>query len=112
MKPQALEAFAAFIGLDWADAQHDICLQAAGSERPEFLVLEHSPETIDAGVQTLRTRFHGQPVAGSPELNKGPIISALRQYDFLVLFPINSFTLAKYREAFGNVSNILFPFSW
>jgi transposase len=100
MKPQALEAFAAFIGLDWADAKHDICLQAAGSDRREFLVLEHSPEAIDAWVQTLRTRFHGQPVALCLELNQGPIVSALRQYDFLVLFPVNPFTLAKYREAF------------
>jgi transposase len=100
MKPQALEAFAAFIGLDWADAKHDICLQAAGSDRREFLVLEHSPEAIDAWVQTLRTRFHGQPVAVCLELNRGPIVSALRQYDFLVLFPVNPFTLAKYREAF------------
>jgi transposase len=100
MKPQALEAFAAFIGLDWADAKHDICLQAAGSDRREFLVLEHSPEAIDAWVQTLRTRFHGQPVAVCLELNQGPIVSALRQYDFLVLFPVNPFTLAKYREAF------------
>jgi transposase len=100
MKPQAPEAFAAFIGLDWADAKHDICLQTAGSERRELLVLEHSPEAIDAWVQTLRTRFHGQPVAVCLELNKGPIVSALRQYDFLVLFPVNPFTLAKYREAF------------
>jgi transposase len=100
MKPQAPEAFAACIGLDWADAKHDVCLQAAGSERREFLVLEHSPEAIDAWVQTLRTRFHGEPVAVCLELNKGPIVSALRQYDFLVLFPVNPFTLAKYREAF------------
>src|SRR3989475_9111717 len=100
MKPQAPEAFAAFIGLDWADAKHDVCLQAAGAERREFLILEHSPEAIDAWVQTLRTRFHGQPVAVCLELNKGPIVSALRNYDFLVLFPVNPFTLAKYREAF------------
>src|SRR3989442_839332 len=100
MTPQALEACAAFIGLDWADAKHAICLQAAGAERREFLVLEHRPEAIDTWVQTLRTRFHGQPVAVWLELNKGPIVSALRQYDFLVLFPVNPFTLAKYREAF------------
>ena len=100
MKPQALEAFAAFVGLDWADATHDICLQAAGTVHREFLVLEHRPEAIDAWVQTLRTRFHGQPVAVCLELNKGPIVSALRAYDFLVLFPVNPFTLAKYREAF------------
>jgi transposase len=100
MKPQAPAACAACIGLDWADAKHDVCLQAAGSERRAFLVLEHRPEAIDAWVQTLRTRFHGEPVAVCLELNTGPIVSALRQYDFLVLFPVNPFTLAKYREAF------------
>jgi len=34
------------------------------------------------------------------ELNKGPIVSALRHYDCLVLFPVNPLTVAKYREAF------------
>ncbi len=100
MKPQAPEAFAAFVGLDWAEAKHDICLQAAGTARREFLCLEHRPEAIDAWVQSLHTRFNGQPVAVCLELNKGPIVSALCTYDFLVLFPVNPLTVAKYREAF------------
>jgi transposase len=33
------------------------------------------------------------------ELNKGPIVSALRKYDLLVLFPLNPLMLARYREA-------------
>ena len=94
------EEFAAFIGIDWADAKHDICLQAAGAEKREFCVLDHHPDTIDEWVSTLRTRFKGQPIAICLELNKGPIVSALRQHDFLVLFPINPLTLARYREAF------------
>src|SRR4029434_7309222 len=100
MKRESQEEFAAFVGLDWADAKHDICLQATGTERREFLILEHSPEAIDAWVQTLRTRFHGQPVAVCLELTRGPMVAALRQDDVLVLFPVNPFTLAKYREAF------------
>ena len=100
MKRISTEEFAAFIGLDWADAKHDICLQVAGSAHREFFVLEHRPEAIDAWVQTLRTRFNGQPVAVCLELKKGPIVSALRTYDFLVLFPVNPLTVAKYREAF------------
>ena len=28
--------FTAFVGLDWADAKHDICVQAAGCEAREF----------------------------------------------------------------------------
>src|SRR2546427_7684352 len=94
------EAFAAFVGIDWADAKHDVCLQPAGSATCECFQLEHTPEAIDAWVTTLRTRFHGQPVAICLELNKGPLVFALRTYDFLVLFPINPLTLARYREAF------------
>jgi hypothetical protein len=91
---------AAFVGLDWAETTHDVCLQTAGSATGECLQLEHTPEAIDAWVTTLRTRFHGQPVAICLELNTGPIVSALRQYDFLVLFPITPLRLARYREAF------------
>src|SRR5215471_16179700 len=100
MEHVATEEFAALVVLDWADAKQDVCLQATGTARREFLRFEHGPEAIDAWVPTLRTRFHGQPVAVCLELNKGPIVSALRKYDFLVLFPVNPFTLAKYREAF------------
>src|ERR671923_2352088 len=100
MTPPSHTAFAAFVGLDWADAKHDVCLQTAGSATCECFQLEHTPEAIDAWVTTLRTRFNGQPVAICLELNKGPLVSALRKYDFLVLFPINPLMLARYREAF------------
>src|SRR6266446_3588941 len=93
------DTFAAFVGIDWADAKHDGCLQAAGSAKRECFQLEHTPEAIDAWVTTLRTRFYGQPVAVCLELNNGPIVSALRTYHCLVLFPINTLTLARYREA-------------
>ena len=94
------DTFAAFIGIDWADAKHDLCLQAADTAQRECLQLEHTPEAIDAWVTALRTRFNGQPVAVCLDLDKGPIVSALRKYDFLVLFPINPLMLARYREAF------------
>ena len=100
MKHQAHEAFAAFVGIDWADSKHDVCLQAAGSAKRECLILPHTPEAIDAWITTLRTRFNGQPIAICLELTKGPLVSALRKYDFLTLFPINPLTLARYREAF------------
>src|SRR5919109_446209 len=100
MTPTSHDTFAAFVGIDWADAKHDGCLQTAGSAKRECFQLEHTPEAIDAWVTTLRTRFHGQPVAICLELTKGPLVTALRKYDFLVLFPINPLTLARYREAF------------
>lgn len=99
MAPLAHEACAAFVGLDWAEATHDVCLQATGTARREFLSFAHRPEAIDAWVQTLRTRFHGPPVAVCLERKKGPIVSAWRNEDFLVLFPVNPLTVARDREA-------------
>jgi transposase len=94
------EEFAAFVGIDWADAKHDVCLQAVDSATYECSQLDHKPEAIDAWARALQERFAGRPVAVCLELNKGPLVYALRKYAFLVLFPVNPGTLAKYREAF------------
>src|SRR2546426_3799883 len=75
MTQNAPDTFAAFVGIDWADAKHDGCLQAAGSAKRECFQLEHTPEAIDVWVTTLRTRFHGHPVALCLELTKGPLVS-------------------------------------
>ncbi len=39
--------FTAFIGIDWADTKHDICIQPAGSEKREFDRIAHQPEQIE-----------------------------------------------------------------
>ena len=96
----ATEEFAAFMGLDWADTKHDICLQAAGSDKRDFQVLEHRPEVIEAWATDLLQHFKDGPIAIALELNKGPIVEALRKYDGFVLFHINPTMLAKYRQAF------------
>ena len=96
---QAEDEFAARIGIDWADAKHDVCLQPAGSSKLERTVLKHTPECIDEWAQRLRQRFGGRPVAVCLELAKGPIVSALQKYDFIVIFPVNPAALATYRQA-------------
>jgi transposase len=102
MEPVLTEAgFAAFVGIDWADVKHDVCLQAVGSKAFEFSSLEHTPEAIAAWTRSLHQRFRGKPVAVCLELDKGPLVYALREYDFLVVFPVNPLTLARFREAFA-----------
>ena len=91
--------FAAFVGIDWADAQHEVCLQAAGSAKRAGFQLDHTPDAIDAWGTTLRPRFNGHPVALCLERNKGPLVFALRTYDFLILCPLQPLTLARYRAA-------------
>jgi transposase len=98
--PQQPTEFAAFIGIDWADKKHDFCLQVAGESKRERGVLEHRPAAIEAWAAELRERFGGAPVAVAVELARSPIVSALLEYDFFVVFPINPNTLAKYRTAF------------
>lgn len=100
MNHKSKDDFAALVGIDWADKKHDICLQPAGSDKQEFSVLPHKPEAIDEWARGLRTRFGNKQVAVCLEQKKGPLIYALRKYDFLVLFPVNPQTLAKYRRTF------------
>ena len=93
------QPFTAYVGIDWADTKHDICVQAAGDSRRESSCIAHRVAAIEEWASTLHRRFGG-PIAVALELAKGPIVAALQKYDFLVLFPINPATLAKYREAF------------
>lgn len=100
MKKKPAE-FAALLGIDWADRKHDLCLEVPGVARRERSVLEHRPTVIAAWAAALRERFGGRPVAVAVELARGPIVSALLEHDFFVIFPINPATLAKYRHAFS-----------
>ena len=99
MKTPGDTPFTAFIGIDWADAKHDICIQGADDDRREFSRLSHKVEAIDDWAQSLYRRFGG-PIAVALELAKGPLVYALQKYDFFVIFPVNPSSLAKYRETF------------
>jgi transposase len=92
-------SFTAFVGIDWADRKHDVCIQSADSQKREFSVIPHQVEAINEWAQSLIQRF-GSPIAVAVELSKGPIVYALQKFDGFVIYPINPSTLAKYREAF------------
>jgi transposase len=100
MHKQEESDYAAFVGIDWADKKHDICLWVPGQEQRERLVLEHRPRAIRAWADQLRERFAGASIAVSLELSQGPIVSALLEHDFFVLFPVQPTTVARYRAAF------------
>ena len=97
--PTLSPPFTAYVGIDWADTKHDICLQAGIDAPREFACIPHKVPDIHLWAQSLHRRFGGS-IAVAVELAKGPIVYALQKYDFLVLYPINPLTLAKYREAF------------
>jgi transposase len=101
MTEKTVVEFAAWVGIDWADRKHDICLQAGSEGKRELLVLEHRPEAIDEWANELRVRFDKQRIAVCLEQRKGALITALRKYEHLVLFPVNPRLLAGLRRAFS-----------
>jgi len=91
--------YSVYVGIDWADSKHDVCIRPRDVDKREFDVIRHRAEAIDTWVKDLHRRY-GDPIAVAVELSKGPIVSALQKYDFIDIFPVNPGTLAKYREAF------------
>ena len=100
MKSDHLTEFAALIGIDWADRKHDLCLLDVATGHRERSVLKHAPKAVHAWAEQVRKRFDGRKVAVCLELSQGPIVSALLEHDFFVIFPVQPSLLAKYREAF------------
>ncbi len=96
-----LKDCAAFVGIDWADQEHAICLIDRRQENPENDTLDHEPDAIDQWVAQLQQRFPGQKIAVCIEQKRGPLIYALMKFDNLILVPINPKQLARFREALG-----------
>ena len=90
----------AYIGLDWGDQRHAVCVQAAAGGPIERLELDQRPDVLHDWVAQLRRRFHGRRVGIAIEQRKGAVVHALMHYEFLVLYPINPKALARYRQAF------------
>ena len=90
---------AAFIGLDWADKKHDLCLRAGREAQAEFFTIEHKPAALTDWIVQLRTRFGGAPVLICTEQTRGPLINFLMQYEFIQLCLPNPKSVARFREA-------------
>jgi hypothetical protein len=52
------QPFTAYVGIDWADTKHDICVQAAGDPR-ESSCIAHRVAAIDERANALHRRFGG-----------------------------------------------------
>src|SRR5260370_5063767 len=93
--------YAALVAIDWADQQHAVCLLDPSTGERQQAIVKHTPQALQEWALSLRQRFAGGPIAVCLEQSRGPLLYALLQYDFFVLYPINPATLAKYRQAFS-----------
>jgi len=94
------QAFAAYIGIDWADQKHDISLSTSVDGKVEYKRLSSTPEALSEWLSQLRQRFPEGKIAICLEQSRGSLVYQLMSYDFIVLYPVNPMTLAKYRKAF------------
>ena len=94
-----MSEYAALVSIDWADQQHAVCLSAPGSGEREQTIVKHTPAALRSGPRSASTLR--RPTDSRLGQSRGPLIYALLQYDFFVLYPINPATLAKYRQAFS-----------
>lgn len=99
-RPAEGDDFAALIGLDWGSEEHALCLYDCATGVRESSTLEHTPEAIAQWAAALARRFPERQIALCLEQAKGPLISALLAYPFLVLYPVNPASAARYRQAF------------
>jgi transposase len=96
--PEALQP-EAWIGLDWGDKEHAFVLQDRSGYR-ERDKLQHSAENLHEWLRKIGERYGGRPVALAIEASRGAVIHALLQYSWLIIYPINPVTSARYRTAF------------
>ena len=93
-------SYAAFVGLDKSDKKINVSLQRCGERKIERKIIKGGAEALHAWVAELCAQFPHQQIALCLEQPASGLIHALMGYDFIVLFPINPVTLARYREAF------------
>lgn len=92
--------FSAFIGLDWANQKHDVCVQVGANGKRRFEVIKNTPEFLECWLNELHSEVGGN-IAVAVELTRGPIVYLLQKYPFITVFPIHALSLARYRQAFA-----------
>lgn len=88
-----------WVGVDWADQSHVYALKSENRDKIVIGSFEQEAVAIDDWVSWLKKLAAGGKIAIALEQSKGGLVFALMKYDFLVLYPINPSTVAKYREA-------------
>jgi transposase len=97
MKDQ--EQIVAWIGVDWADEGHHVWEYNVGTGGKENYAVQHSAESLQEWLSQVRSRYAGKRVAVVVEQARGGLIYSIMNTDFVVIYPVNPQSLAKYRKA-------------
>ncbi len=59
MNKQAV-VYSVYVGIDWADSKHDVCICPRDSDTRELDIIRHRAEAIDTWVKELHQRYGGR----------------------------------------------------
>ena len=91
--------FAAFVAIDWADTEHVWSVQPGSGQQRESGRVDHTPESVEAWITSVISRFHHQPIAIALEQCRGALVFMLSKYAELHLYPIHPRAAAQFRSA-------------
>ena len=94
-----MRELAAFVGWDWGDKEHELCLIERGSEVKERSTVESNGESLHEWAAEMRRRFLGRLVGVCLETSRGAVINAFMNYDHIVLYPINPKAASDFRNS-------------
>lgn len=94
-----MKELAAYVGWDWGDSEHELCLISADGEEMERLTLRSDGEVIHEWAAEMRRRYDGKLIGVCLETSRGAVINALMHYDHIVLYPINPKAASDFRKS-------------
>jgi len=97
------------IGIDWADKKHDFSFYPPTGRR-EHGKFENTPKGIHDWIRALHKRFPTCRFEICVELSRGGLINAMRDYDFIDIYPLHTTASKRLRQAFnpsGRKSDLL-----
>ena len=88
-----------FLGIDWADQAHAICLIDPTTPTPQHSSLAQKPEAIATWAEALHKKYVGRELCLIIETSKGALLTALIAVGGFTISPINPKQAARFREA-------------
>lgn len=92
--------YAAFVGMDWGDRSHAIALSPSGQNEIESATIVQSAEALKQWLDSLEARFEKRPVAFAIEAGSKPVMRALQERSWAVIYAVHPATSARMRSAF------------
>lgn len=91
-----------FVGIDWASEAHEVCVLDRDGKICERRHVKHTVPELQAFVDTLRTRAHGDPatVAIGIEVPRGALVELLVERGFAV-YALNPKQMDRFRDRFA-----------